>query len=233
MSRGLQNHLAKTRAIPNPTVYVTQLLHDYAEWAFDEERCLDYRGRWRAQVFNSSIEVPLDVEIGTGIGIHFADYSLNHPNRHIVGFELKFKPLIQSIRRARRNGSVNARMVRYNATQIEEVFAPDEVNNVFIHFPDPWQKKRSTEKHRLFHGDFLQKLYGLQRFGSFVDFKTDSANYFDFVLGKVESTLYRLDRVSRDLHQSEWAPLNLKTPFEDYFLKENLPIHYLRFSKNH
>jgi tRNA (guanine-N7-)-methyltransferase len=228
MSRGLQTQLVKSRHIPNPTYYVSALLEDYSNWAFDEERCIDFRGRWRPVVFQSSVATPLDVEIGTGIGTHFTHLAVKNPERNLVGFEVKFKPLIQSIRRVLRAGGENARMVRYNATQLEDVFAPGEINNVHIHFPDPWQKKRGTEKHRLFHGDFLHMLFALQRPGSLVEIKTDSRSYFDFVLSKVLRSLYKTERQTFDLHQSAWAAENHKTPFEEYFLKESIPINYIR-----
>jgi tRNA (guanine-N7-)-methyltransferase len=206
-------------------------LHGYPQFAFDEERCLTLKGRWRDLAFQQSRDFPLDVEIGTGIGQFFAARSRAEPGRGLVGFELKYKPLIQSIRRALRAQALNARVVRYNARLLRDVFCPDEINDVFIHFPDPWHKKRGTEKHRLLEGGFLDELYGLQRPGSFVDFKTDSRVYMEMAIEKATKSLYTIERQTFDLHRSSWAAENFRTPFEEYFLRDGVPINYLRLRR--
>lgn len=231
MSRGLQTNIVKSRSIPFPTYYVTALLTEYSQWAFDEERCLDFKGRWRELVFEAPLERPLDLEIGTGIGQHFAYRAHILSERSLLGIELKYKPLIQSIRRALRGGATNARMIRYNAVNVSDLFAPGELNDIFIHFPDPWEKKRGTEKHRLFQREFLNTLFALQRPGSFIDFKTDSQSYFEFATEKARASLYQVERFTEDLHNSTWASENFMTPFEEYFTKENLRIGYFRLRK--
>lgn len=232
MSRALQTHLPRSRTIARPTYYVTALLGEYSDWAFDEERAPQLRGHWRSQVFCVDHHTPLDLEIGTGIGQHFAHWASINKDRTLLGIEVKFKPLIQAIRRALRCGCTNARMVRFNAAKAIDLFGPDELNNVFIHFPDPWEKKWSTIKHRLIKREFLNQLYGLQRVGSFLEIKTDSQSYFDAILKSQENGLYTIERVSRDLHNSPWSAENFVTPFEEYFLKAGLPIAYLRLAKN-
>jgi tRNA (guanine-N7-)-methyltransferase len=140
MSRGAQNQLSRTRDLPNPNEYVQALLGEYSPWAFDEEKAPTLRGEWR-QEFGAEADGALDLEIGTGNGFHFAWRAQQHPQRSLVGIELKYKPLIQTIRRARNNESENARMVRYNARLLRDLFADEELDNVFIHHPDPWPKK--------------------------------------------------------------------------------------------
>ena len=221
--------LAVTATLPHPTEYVLALGGEFAQWAYDEERVKEHRGRWR-ELFGRGAEAKLDVEVGPGNGYFFAHRAAAHPDRLLVGLELKYKPLIQSIRRALRAGAKNARIGRYDAACIEDIFAVGEIDNVFIHHPDPWPRKRDW-KHRLIQDDFLKTLHGLMRPGSFVNFKTDSEDYFDWALPIVERSDFKLTRQTRDLHKSEWAAENFVTHFEQIFLQKGQPIFYCRFEK--
>lgn len=200
---------------------------EFAPWAFDEEKVLEFKGQWRSQVFCVDESAAVDLEIGTGNGYHFLHSAQQYPNRQLVGLELKYKPLIQTIRRTVRAGSKNARVVRFNAALVQQIFNPGELNHVFIHFPDPWEKLRQ-QKHRLIQVEFLEQLFALQRPGSWLEFKTDSRDYFDWSVERMKASLYQVERLTYDLHQSEWAKENFVTHFEGLFLKQSLPIHYIR-----
>lgn len=230
MSRGAQKRVSKSRDLPKPNIYVQALLGEFSPWAFDEERAPEYKGKWR-QEFGMPSEAPLDLEIGTGNGFHFAWRAKENQQRGLVGIELKYKPLIQSIRRARANESENCRMVRYNARLIHELFSEGELNDIYIHHPDPWLKK-SQRKHRLIQPDFLELMHGLQKPGGEVEFKTDSEEYFDWALPLFAESPYEVLGSTRDLHNSEYASQNFVTQFESLFLKKGQPIFYARLKRN-
>lgn len=230
MSRGAQTKISRTRDLPSPNEYVQALLGECSQWAYDEERVLDFKGQWRKE-FGVSDETPLDLEIGTGNGYHFAHRAETHSDRMLVGLELKYKPLIQSIRRALRAECKNARMARYNAVMVNDIFMEGELNNVFIHHPDPWLKS-SQNKHRLIQDQFLRDLFKLQKSGTEVEFKTDSEDYFDWALPKFETSPYKVVGWTRDLHNSEFAERNFVTQFENIFLRKGQPIYYALLSVN-
>ena len=117
-----------TKTLPNPTEYAAALKGECAEWCFDEEQSPELAGTWR-EIFKVEKDVPVDLEIGTGNGTHFANYAQNNKERCLVGFELKYKPLIQSIRRAIRSGGDKVRICRYDARLICDVFAEQEEEN--------------------------------------------------------------------------------------------------------
>ncbi|HMN68549.1 MAG TPA: tRNA (guanine-N7)-methyltransferase, partial [Bdellovibrionales bacterium] len=145
--------------------------------------------------------------------------------RCLLGLELRYKPLIQSIRRARLNGRDNARIARYNAYLLPELFTPGELNDVFIFFPDPWEKIRN-HKHRLIQDEFLTRLFEMQRPGSRLIFKTDSRDYFDWSMTRFQRSPYRLVGHTYDLHKSEYAATNFITQFERIFMRQGLQIGY-------
>lgn len=218
---------ALTRDLKRPTEYVTMLNGEFAEWAFNEEKAPQFKGQWRKEVYKVGEDHPLDLEIGTGNGYHFAHLAAKKPERCLLGIEIKFKPLIQSIRRALRAGAKNARIMRYDASLLEELFAPGELNDVYIHHPDPWPKKRQW-KHRLIQTEFLDAVHGLQRPGSIIDFKTDSEDYYDWAIELFRLSKYEIVRETRDLHRSEWKDENFVTHFESIFLSKGQSIYYAR-----
>ena len=214
-----------TRSIPRPNSYIQALGGEFSSWAYDEEQCLAFKGKWRSEVFKTGKDALIDLEIGTGNGTHFAYHAQTQVERFIVGFELKYKPLIQSIRRAVRDGCTNARICRYDARLVCDVFAPSELSDVFVHFPDPYLKKRFHKK-RLLNANFLQGLHQLQRENTNLFFKTDSEEYYDWAMENIRASRYSIVGESRDLHRSQYADGNFVTAFENIFLRKNQPIFY-------
>ena len=223
MSRSGQLRVAKTRDIPEPNAYILAMRADFAPWTYDEESAPSLRGRWRSAAFEVAPEKAVDLEIGTGNGLHFAHRALTCPDRCLIGLELKYKPLIQSIRRVRREFGCNARVARYNAYLVHELFEPGELNDVFIFFPDPWEKTRQ-HKHRLIQDEFLVRLHGIQRPGSRLIFKTDSQDYFRWAMERFARSPYKVKAHTFDLHASEHVAGNFMTQFERIFVRQGLAI---------
>jgi len=220
-------NISKTRDIKMPTYYVTALQTEYADFAYNEERAETFRGEWREKSFQAEAAVPMDLEIGTGNGYFFSHRAQTQPERLIVGIEIKYKPLIQSIRRPLRQGLRNMRMVRYHARFVANLFAPGELDHIFVHHPDPWTRRRS-QKHRLLRRETLQTFFSLQKPLSFLEFKTDSHDYFQWAVEEFKASNYVVERYTEDLHNSEWSGENFTTQFERIFIAKGQPIYYLR-----
>jgi tRNA (guanine-N7-)-methyltransferase len=231
MSRGAQLKVSRTRSIPEPNEYIDALYGEFAKYCLDEEAAPLQKGKWRGDVFATAGNAALDLEIGTGNGYHFAQRAASNSARLLLGIELKYKPLIQSIRRAVRAGASNARMARYNAALVHELFTEHEIDDVFIHFPDPWEKIRQ-QKHRLLQSEFLRRLWHVQKPGSLVEFKTDNQNYYDWAMKNIGASPYVIEAESRDLHNSICAESNFITHFEGLFLRQGLPIYFARLRKS-
>jgi tRNA (guanine-N7-)-methyltransferase len=114
---------------------------------------------------------------------------------------------------------------------VPELFTPNELNDVYIFFPDPWEKQRK-HKHRLIQDDFLQKLFEVQRPGSKLFFKTDSADYFAWAMERFQRSPYSITASTTDLHTSEHAPSNFITQFESIFIRQGLKIGFATLFKS-
>jgi tRNA (guanine-N7-)-methyltransferase len=221
-----------TRLLPRQTEYTLALDNQYKEFAFNEERAPLNKNKWREQVFKADQEAALDVEVGTGAGMHFANWSNKNPNRYLVGLELKYKPLIQSIRRAQAVGLRNSAICRYHAFNIDLLFGEGEINNVFIHFPDPWVTPRKP-KNRVVNREILDLIYKMQRPGSFLDFKTDSREYFLWALDEIKETSYKVEFQTLNLYKDggKYFEENFQTTFEKIFVRQGIEINFIRLFK--
>jgi tRNA (guanine-N7-)-methyltransferase len=226
----LYRKIARTSTLPKQNQYTLALENEFKDFAFSEERGPLNRGQWRDKVFKVAGDHPMDLEIGTGIGRHFTHYCGKNPDRCLVGVEIKYKPLIQAIRRTREQHSVNGVMVRFHAFNIQELFAEQEIDNIIIHFPDPWTSPRKP-KNRVMRNEMLEKFFVLQKPNSVLEFKTDSKEYFEWALEEVKQSQYKLEFATFDLHLSEMKEKNFVTTFEQIFLNKGQPIFYLRLRK--
>lgn len=212
------------RFCPNPYV---QIAKDLAGWIYLEPQARATKGQWKS-VF-SNFNAPLDLEIGCGNGTFFHQLAQNQPTRNFLGIEVKYKPLVQTVRRCKKSGFENSKGIRFDADSIEQIFEKNELDNIFINFPDPWPKRRQ-QKNRLLKAPFFMKLHQIQKPGGVINFKTDSMDYFDFVLEQLKGLPFETVWCTRDLHRSEFAQDNFVTQFENIFLRQGLPIYALKLT---
>ena len=105
-----------------------------------------FRGRWHESYGR---EAPLHVEIGPGNGFYLSGMAGRHPECNWLGIEIRFKRVVLCARKIIAAGVMDqARVARYDAWQLEDIFASGEIGGLHINFPDPWKKDRH-EKHRL------------------------------------------------------------------------------------
>jgi tRNA (guanine-N7-)-methyltransferase len=219
-----------TKDLKYPNEYTTALDGELRDYAFNEERAATFQGRWRGEVFKVADQTPVDLEIGTGNGLHFFHQTSRHPDRCLVGLELKYKPLIQTIRRCVKHGFTNARICRYHAFNVDLMFGKEELNDIFIHFPDPWVTPRKP-KSRFVNARVLDLLWERQRPGATLEFKTDSREYFLWSMEQIRESKYKIEFETLNLHQSERASTNFITQFERIFMRQGIEINYVLLRK--
>jgi tRNA (guanine-N7-)-methyltransferase len=221
-----------TRTLKNPNYYTLALDGEFKDFAFNEERTPLNRGVWRSEIFKTAESTPMDLEIGTGNGTHFQQHALKHPDRRLVGIEVKYKPMIQSIRGALRQGATNAKICRYDAMNLDLMFAPQELNDVYIHFPDPWVTPRKPN-HRIVNSRILDLLWDMQRPGSIINFKTDNREYYLWAMEQIRLSKYKIIFETQNLHaeKNEFSENNFKTQFENIFMRQGIEINLVRLQR--
>jgi len=222
--------IVKTSSLRIPNYYTMAIDGEFRDYAFNEERASKNKGKWRSEIFKVSESAPLDLEIGTGNGVHFQHHCMANPERNLVGIELKYKPLIQTIRGMLRKNAKNGRICRYHAFNVDELFETNELNDIYIHFPDPWTTPRKP-KNRIFNPRMLDIFWDLQKPGSRIDFKTDSREMFLWSMENIRHSKYEIEFETLNLHQSEMVKENVMTQFEKIFLRQNIEINFARLRK--
>ena len=114
-----------------------------------------------------------------------------------------------------------------DARKIDEVFAKDEVDRIYLNFSDPWPKARHA-KRRLTSVEFLERYENiLAPFGT-LEFKTDNTELFNFSLEQIREAGWTLRGFTYDLHHNEeMNKENIMTEYEEKFSQRGNPINKL------
>lgn len=167
--------------------------------------------------FSASDLHPLHVEIGMGKGTFLLEMARRNPEVDFIGIEKYSSVLLRAIEKHAEAPEVkNLVFIRMDAEEIEEVFAPGEVDYIYLNFSDPWPKDRHA-KRRLTSDRYLPRYEKLLTEEGGVTFKTDNTDLFDFSLESVKDCGWELLAVTRDLHNSEYADGNVMTEYETKF----------------
>lgn len=185
----------------------------------------DQRGCWK-QVFGN--KHPIRIEIGMGKGRFLLNMAKQNPGINFVGVERYSSVLLRAIEKydtEEFNELKNIRFVCMDARKIDEVFAPDEVDRIYLNFSDPWPKARHV-KRRLTSVEFLERYENvLVPYGT-VEFKTDNTELFNFSLEQVKEAGWTLQSFTYDLHHNEEMNKgNIMTEYEEKFSKKGNPIN--------
>lgn len=192
------------------------------------------RGRWSSFFGNDN---PITLELGCGKGDYTVSLARIHPNRNYIGVDIKGARLWRGAKTSNEEQMKNVAFVRTRIELIEQFFAPDEVSEIWITFPDPQPKK---EHKRLTCERFLNRYKHFLRVGSPIHLKTDSQELHDYTLHEVvPAGGYRVEYATNDLYATpaaehpeidslEEAQMT-QTFYERMFLTEGKPITYMKF----
>ena len=188
-----------------------------------------YRGKWSKEVFGNNH--PLHIEIGMGKGQFLTKLAMRNPNINYVGIERYSSVLLRAVEkldalRTEENIELpNIHFVCMDAADIAEVFAPEEVDRIYLNFSDPWPKSRHARR-RLTSGEYFERYDKVLVSGGRVEFKTDNRGLFDFSVETLqESKIWKMTECTYDLHNDEVMNVgNIMTEYEEKFSSMNNPI---------
>lgn len=186
------------------------------------------KGQWRSQFFKN--DHPLILELGCGRGEYTVNLARKESRTNFIGFDIKGARLWRGAKSAEEEQLTNIGFVRTKIEFSASLFAPNEVDEIWITFPDPQPQK---ERKRL-SGPWFWKLY--QQFlkpGGIVHLKTDSAELYEYTNEMIKQHNLELLESDNDIYNSDiiqrYPDLNIQTTYEKIFLKENKKITYTKF----
>lgn len=198
-------------------------------YAMLQEDGFDKKGKWCDYFGNGN---PITLELGCGKGDYTVALARLHPDRNFIGVDIKGARLWRGAKTATEEKMGNVAFIRTRIEMIDRFFAPGEVGEIWITFPDPQPKKPGK---RLVSPRFLECYSHFLAQGSPIHLKTDSQELHEYALEEViKPNGYPLEYATNDLYNTDYegeAKLT-QTFYEKMFLAEGKPITYLKFRIN-
>ena len=198
---------------------------------FDEVFRRDHplKGNWNRDFFRN--DNPIVLELGCGKGEYTVALAQRDPLRNYIGIDIKGARMWRGAKTATERGMRNVGFLRTRIEFITSFFAPGEVSELWITFPDPQLKTRRAKK-RLTAPPFLAYYARLLRADGTIHLKTDSKHLYAYTNEVIRRFGLPCAVSNPDIYGSGYADevLSVKTAYEQLFLGMGLPITYTRFS---
>jgi tRNA (guanine-N7-)-methyltransferase len=185
-------------------------------------------GTWQSFFENYN---PLVLELACGKGEYALGLAQLYSNKNFIGVDIKGNRLWVGAKKAIQHHLSNVAFLRIQIDQITEYFATEEVDEIWITFPDP-QLRISKSKKRLTHPKFLRLYYQILKPNGKIHLKTDSPDLYRFTKKVIDMYGCHLHKDIEDVYAEPGIPpdLRIKTHYEALDIAGSSRIHYLCFS---
>lgn len=187
------------------------------------------KGSWRKDFFRN--DNPIVLELGCGRGEYTVGLAQAHPDMNFIGVDIKGARMWRGAKTATEEGMENVAFLRSRIEFITSFFGKDEIDQIWITFPDPQMNKKRVKK-RLTAPEFLRLYATFLKPEGILHLKTDSIHlhrYTKAVLSENEITpLVACEDIYGPGGIAD-PKLEIKTAYESRFLQEGLPISYLQW----
>jgi len=174
---------------------------------------------------------PLTLELACGRGEYAVGLGRMFPEQHFIGIDLKGNRIWKGASIANKDGLTNVAFIRSQIELTSNYFAKDEVDEIWITFPDP-QLRWSKSKKRLTHPKFLRLYQQFLKNDGIVHLKTDSPLLYNFTLKVIElyglHLIYKTDNLYAE--QNIDPRCLIKTYYEGLDIAQSNKIHYIQFN---
>lgn len=196
----------------------------------------DYKmkGNWRKEFFKN--ENPLVLELACGKGEYSFGMAKLFPDKNFIGIDIKGARMWKGAKDSLKEGMKNIAFLRTRIEFIEACFAKNEVDEIWITFPDPQPKDRQ-EKKRLTGPLFIDRYRSFLKPQGVINLKTDNHFFYSFTKEQIEEHNYQLLEDSADVYadyidqldETMQKVLRIKTHYEKIFTEKGHKVHYLKF----
>lgn len=186
----------------------------------------EFQGKWN-ECFGNAF--PIHLELGCGRGSFITQLAKINPEINYIAIDIHPELLVYVLRKTNENKLNNLRIIPLYIENIGNIFAPDEIEKIYINFCNPWPNKRH-HKRRLTHPNFLKMYQSFLKENAEVWFKTDDESLFTDSLEYFQSQGFKEVFKTYNLQESDFEG-NIMTEYEEKFLEQGIRIKSAQFSK--
>lgn len=222
MGKNKLARFAENRTLPN-------VFQPTREEALDN---FHLKGKWRSEVFKNNN--PVVLELGCGKGEYSVGLAKAFPEKNFIGIDIKGARFWFGAKEAVAENLTNVAFLRTQIELVEGFFDKDEVDEIWITFPDPQIKYRRT-KHRMTNPEFLERYKKILKKDGTVHLKTDSEFLHGYTLGLLQGQGHLIISAHHDIYGApEYEPgtpllREIKTYYEGLFSAKGKTITYIQF----
>ena len=184
------------------------------------------KGKWHQEYFHN--DNPIVLELGCGKGEYTIAMAKRNPDKNYIGVDRKGARLWRGCKDAIEGEMANVAFLRITIDRIGYYFAPGEVDEIWVTFPDP---QLQHERRRLvsprFVGYYRQVM---KESGGVLNLKTDSRELYEYVLDVAPEQNWPILEKVDDVYNQPCAPIltEVQTFYEKMWLSQGKRISYVR-----
>ncbi len=191
---------------------------------------LSLKGKWHNNYFKNNN--PIVLELGCGKGEYTVGLAQRYPDKNFVGVDIKGNRIWTGAKAAVENKMNNVAFIRTRIDYIDRCFATDEVDEIWITFPDP-QPQKTRARNRLTNMMFIDRYKKFLKKGGSIHLKTDNEPFYNFTREIVTENKMELVDATNNLYADtiQWDEeiTAIKTYYEKKFSEMGFKICYLKF----
>jgi tRNA (guanine-N7-)-methyltransferase len=191
------------------------------------------KGKWKKEFFKNN--QPIILELGCGKGEYTLGLGRKNPSNNYIGVDLKGNRIWTGAKSALSEGLTNIAFLRTRIENIDTVFEKEEVDEIWITFPDP-QPGIKREKKRLTSDRLIEVYRNVLKKDGIIHLKTDNAPFYEFSVEQQQKHGFSLIYKTSNLYTASDDYINarpelreIKTYYEKLFSSKGFSICYLCF----
>lgn len=187
-----------------------------------------HKGNWNKNYFKNN--QPIVLELGCGRGEYTVSLAKYFPVKNFIGVDIKGARIWRGAKTGMEEHISNMAFLRIEIEQLEEHFSENEVDEIWITFPDP-QPQISRERKRLTSDRFLTMYKKVLSPNGIVHLKTDNDGLYAYTLEIIAELNLKLIKHTADLYKEEWLDdvLSIQTTYEKIYRDKGKNINYIQF----